>query len=81
MSFGEWRDDLDEAKGGGAVLGYGVWCGECRGPYPAMTTCVIRWDGGHTDYPGYDWQVVHADMYAEWFKPTHWMPLPSAPKG
>lgn len=61
------------------ILAFGRWAGEINGPSDEDTICVIQWTGGNTDYPGYQWRVYDSDAYAEWFRPTHWMPLPESP--
>lgn len=76
----EWRPIETAPKDGTCFLAWGDWAGEINGPDFTNTICVIRWDGGRSDYPGYPWQVAHSDAYGEWMHATHWMPLPEPPQ-
>jgi hypothetical protein len=58
-----------------------MWAGEINGVSPDEPMLVIRWTGGRTDWPGFDWDVCGTDAYAAWMDPSHWHPLPEPPKG
>lgn len=75
-----WQPIESAPKDGTHILAVGLWAGEINGPHFGECICVIRWDGGTTDYPGYEWSVTGTDAYSAWLKPTHWMPLPARPK-
>lgn len=64
-----------------AILAYGKVISEISIKGYADEECwlVIKWEGGSTDYPGYDWSVQGGCYYATWMKPTLWMPLPEEP--
>lgn len=79
VRLGAWMPIDLAPKDGTRILGFGQWAGEINGPSKEMTTAIIRWGGGHGDYPGFDWDVEGTDAYAAWMKPTHFMPLPDPP--
>jgi hypothetical protein len=72
-----WRPIETAPKDGTPVLAYGEPAGEISGPSGVMTIEVACYQPGG-DYRGFDWSIA-GDAYGNWFKPTHWMPLPDAP--
>jgi hypothetical protein len=80
MKKEEWQASMDAApRDGTVILGYGVVAGEVNGPGDFPEGATIQWDGGRTDYPGFEWRVTNTDAYAAWQNPTHWMWLPDPP--
>jgi hypothetical protein len=79
--MGEWQLIESAPKSGVTILGWGECAGEINGPDGSPSVATICWEGGRTDYPGYEWVVMNTDAYGVWQKPTHWMPLPDRPAG
>lgn len=75
----EWQPIETAPTDGTRVLLRGQWAGEIAGP-GRVGTFVGAHTGGHTDHPGFDWDVDGGDCYAAWCKPTHWRPLPTPPE-
>jgi hypothetical protein len=75
----EWQPMDTAPRDGTRVLGFGESAGEINGPSGEMEIEVMAYDSPRTDYAGYEWRIA-GDAYANWFKPTHWQPLPAPPK-
>ena len=72
-----WQPIETAPKDGTSVLAYGEAAGEIHGPSGVMQIEVACYQPGG-DYRGFDWAIA-GDAYGNWFKPSHWMPLPDAP--
>lgn len=76
----EWQPIETAPKDGTEIIVYGQFAGEIGGVHKVPTIGVAMWDGGRTDYAGFEWDACGTDAYAVWWKPTHWMQLPEPPK-
>ena len=74
----EWQPIETAPKDGTQVLGYGEAAGEIHGPSGICGIEVMNYCGTTGDFAGFDWGIA-GDAYANWFRPTHWMPLPLPP--
>ena len=75
----KWRDTMTAPKDGTSVLiaggTYYYDGGMSNQPYPLLGVTIASWDG-------VAWNGEHGSEYdgEYWYKPTHWMPLPMAPR-
>ena len=74
-----WRPIESAPRDGTAILAHGTLAGEINGPYDSPMFGVVEYVG-QSDYAGFEWSLVGADGYCVWMAPTHWLPLPPAPK-
>lgn len=77
----EWQPIETAPKDGTVVFLYGTWAGEINGISNQPTVDIGSWAGGDSDFSGDDWwQLATGDAYGCWMRPTHWLPIPDAPK-
>jgi hypothetical protein len=75
----QWQPIETAPKDGTNVLLFGLWAGEIHGVHDCPSMEIGYFSDG-SDYEGFDWVATGGDYYCTWGKPTHWMPLPDAPK-
>lgn len=80
LEMSEWQTIESAPRDGTCVLLYGYWAGEISGPTNNLSIDIGSWNGGKSDYDGFDWWYLSTgDAYACWMRATHWMQLPPLP--
>lgn len=77
---GKWQSIETAPRERTPILAFGLVAGEVGGPQGESCCATVYWNCGASDYEGFLWKVDNTDAYAAWMKPTHWQPLPPAPK-
>jgi hypothetical protein len=72
----QWLPIESAPKDGARILAFGEIAGEISGPSGESEVAVIYWNGGRTDWKGYQWDVAAGDTYACWMRPIKWMHIP-----
>lgn len=75
-----WQRMLSAPRDGTKIQVYGYFAGEINGISNEPEIGVAKWTGRRTDYSGFEWDGVHSDGYATWWKPLRWRELPKAPR-
>jgi hypothetical protein len=75
-----WQDIATAPRDGTDVLVWAQFAGEISGPHDNFEMGIAAYNFGTTDFAGYEWNALGGDAYAVWCRPTHWMPLPDAPR-
>ena len=75
-----WQRMPSAPRDGTKIQVYGYFAGEINGISNEPQVGIAMWTGKRTDYHGFEWDGVHSDGYATWWKPLRWRELPKAPR-